>query len=87
MIHQDDIKNKDFSEALPVTINKLHAISHLLQNESTHQNSDFGHCVEGQDCINDFFGLGYLLADIEDDLKRMNEALYGDNEAKEPEDE
>lgn len=78
MIHESDIKSKDFSIALPAIVARISVITDLVSN---------GLDERAGVLPKDFFwGLGEILLDVERDLSAINEALYGSNgkEGSEP---
>jgi hypothetical protein len=72
MIHEHDIKTKDFSCVLPTIIGKLNFIGLSLTDKEAESLSG-----------NALMGAGDLIVEIARDLEEVNNALYG-NEKEAP---
>lgn len=75
MIHPYDIKTKDFSVSLPLTISKISFLADAL--------IDFGNNQRFKmlfDSDTDFRTVGHILEDAVDDLRAINTALYSKQE-------
>lgn len=70
MIRPEDIESKDFSEAIPDIAAKIHAIVGSLMTYGYSEDS----VMESEHCK----GFGLFLGEIEDDLIKISNALYGD---------
>ena len=76
MISKYDIQTKDFSISLPLTISKISLLADAL--------IDFGNKQPFEmlfDSDSDFKAVGLILKDATDDLREINTALYGKQEA------
>jgi len=68
MIHESDIKSKDFSLELPCAVAKLQALATGLMNTGF-----LDETIESDQAS----GFGLILQDISIDLQTINEALHG----------
>ena len=72
MIHKSDIESKDFSLEVPNIISKLRALGSSLMNSGFSKDP-----VMDEECC---LGYAMFLGEIVDDLRVINDALYGENE-------
>ena len=70
MIRSEDIERKDFSETIPELADKVLAIGSALMTYGYSDDS----VMEADQCK----GFGFFLCEINDDLMKIYNALYGD---------
>ena len=75
MIPRNNVRKKDFSLDLPVICDKLHALAAGLANTAYNEETMEGPAVSG---------VAHILLDVTEDLRTINEVLYGDS-VKSPE--